>query len=212
MVGTGSPYEVVLGSQIAHLHPRLQAYFRGIPDGHHGAGSGVFATVGTPRRWLWPVLWILARQGVLFPVWEREVPFNVVNLPTTDPSGHTAVSAMRTFRLPAGDRNMVDAITSDGKTLIDYLGTQRRYRGHFASSVDTGRLQLSMTRLGVRIRTRWVTVPRWVSPTVTLTERFDDESDRQHVDVVATMPVLGRIYEYAGSFDYELRPNDGRVA
>jgi hypothetical protein len=210
-VSTPSPYEAVLGSQIAQLHPRLQAYFRGIPDGHHGAGAGVFATVGTPRRWLWPILRILARQGVLFPVWERDVPFNVVNLPTTAPSGHAAVSATRTFRLRAGDRNMVDSITSNGNTLIDYLGTERRYRGHFASSVEAGRLDLSMTRLAVRIRTAWVTLPRWISPTVTLTERFDDESGQPHVEVVTTMPVLGRIYEYAGSFDYELRPNDGGV-
>src|SRR5690606_27166637 len=138
----------------------------GIPDGHHGVGSGVFAPVGTPRRWLWPILWILARQGVLLPVWAREVPFRVTNVPTTDPAGHPTVSATRTFRLRAGDRNMVDAITSDGSALIDYLGTQRRYRGHFAATVDTGSLALSMTRLAVRIRTTWVPVPRWVSPTV----------------------------------------------
>jgi hypothetical protein len=61
-----SPWEAALGDVLGGLHPRLRGYFAAIPAGHLGVGEGVFATVGTPRRWLWPLLWFFARDGVLF--------------------------------------------------------------------------------------------------------------------------------------------------
>lgn len=203
-----SPYEQVLGDRIAELHPRLQAYFRGIPAGQHGAGAGTFQTVGTPRRWLWPVLWVLERQGVLFPVWEREVPFTVVNRPGRDAHGNVTVSATRTFSTRARGRRMVDAITAEGPELVDYLGFHGRYRAHLAVSVEAGALAMSSTGLAVRIRHSWLRVPRWIAPKVTLTERFDEWSGLQQVAVITTMPAIGRVYEYAGSFQYEIRPGD----
>lgn len=206
-----SPYELALGDQISELHPRLQSYFRGIPHGWHGAGAGTFQTVGTPRRWFWPVLWVLERQGVLFPVWEREVPFTVLNRPVCDADGNAAVAATRTFRTRARHRRMVDAITAEGADLVDYLGFHRRYRAHLAASVGAGALAMSTTGLAVRIRNTWLTVPRWIAPVVTLTERFDERSGLQQVAVITTMPVIGRVYEYAGSFEYELR-QDARGA
>jgi hypothetical protein len=102
---------------------------------------------------------------------------------------------------------MLDALTVEGAELVDYLGNNSRYRARFVASVSAGSLTMSMTSLELRFRTTWMTVPRWISPTVTLTERFDDESRLQHVEVITTVPGLGRIYEYAGSFEYELRLN-----
>jgi hypothetical protein len=34
--------------------------------------------------------------------------------------------------------------------------------------------------------------------------RWDDSSDSQHVSVVISAPVLGRVYEYSGYFNYEV--------
>ena len=54
---TRSPYELSIGAEVlARLHPRLRTYFGPVPPGHVGRGEGVFTVVGTPRRWLWPVL------------------------------------------------------------------------------------------------------------------------------------------------------------
>ena len=64
-----SPWEAALGDRLDELDPALRAYFSAIPDGSVGRGSGVFDQVGTPRRWLWPVLAILGRTGIVFPVW-----------------------------------------------------------------------------------------------------------------------------------------------
>ena len=74
-----SPYQETL--DLKGLHPRLLTYFSEISQGSVGIGSGIFATVGSPRWWLQPVLWVLARQGVVFPGWHRDVPFTVTNAP-----------------------------------------------------------------------------------------------------------------------------------
>jgi hypothetical protein len=38
-----------------------------------------------------------------------------------------------------------------------------------------------------------------------LVERFDDASESQHVHVTLEAPLIGRLYEYSGSFTYELQ-------
>ncbi|HAM25570.1 MAG TPA: DUF4166 domain-containing protein, partial [Microbacteriaceae bacterium] len=40
---------------------------------------------------------------------------------------------------------------------------------------------------------------------MSLLERFDDASGRQHVSVTLDAPLIGRLYEYSGSFTYEIR-------
>jgi hypothetical protein len=208
-----SPYEIVLGDALGDLHPRLRTYFGAIPDGRVGRGSGVFETVGTPRRWLWPVLALLSRHGIAFPVWEHDVPFDVENRPARGPRGDVAVTAIRTFRLAGGERAMSDAITADNRgrrgdwRLVDHLGPARRVSASFAARVHDGALQLRSTAVSVRVAGRSVRLLRPVSPVVVLTERFDDERGRQHVSITLGMPMIGRIYEYAGFFTYGIEPD-----
>lgn len=190
---------------MSSLHPRLQAYFGAIPVGSHGLGAGTFHSVGTPRRWIWPILWILERQGVLFPVWEHGVPFTVVNRPRIGPGGHPALTATRTFHTRARDRRMRDEITTVEGRLVDYLGTRRRYRADLVASVERGHLAMTSTGLAIRVGSYWLPVPHWIAPIVELTERFDDQRGQQQVSVTTTVPGIGRVYEYAGSFEYELR-------
>ena len=45
-------------------------------------------------------------------------------------------------------------------------------------------------------------IPIPFAPTVTLLERYDEGAGRQHVDLTMDAPVLGRLYEYSGFFDY----------
>jgi hypothetical protein len=185
-----SPYELAL--DLAGLHPRLRAYFGEIPAGSVGHGTGVFDVVGTPKRWLWPVLWVLGRQGVVFPAWARDVPFTVANRPAGG-----ALAGTRTFHFVKGDRSMVDLISApDG--LIDELGTRRQYRATLVGEVVDGALRLRST--GMRTR-RGLLLPGRVD----LTERWDERSGLQHVAVAIIAPIVGRVYEYSGYFTYELR-------
>ncbi len=219
---TRSPYELSTPSDVlARLHPRLSAYFGAVPPGHVGRGEGVFDVVGTPRRWLWPLLAWFARDSVMFPVWERDVPFTVENRPAHVRRGragreaHPAVRAHRTFRFRSGSRTMVDAITAEPDGLVDHLGRHGRVSARLRAEVDAhgpdaGALRLVSTRVTFRALGSEVRLPAALSPRVTLTERFDDEADLQRVSLVLSAPVLGTLYRYEGAFRYEIAPDTGR--
>ena len=199
-----SPYEEVFGYSLESLHPRLRLYFAEIPRGSFGVGSGIFDVVGTPRRWLWPALWLLGSHGIMFAVWQKDVPFTVVNRPCVDARGNIAVAAVRTFRFDRGDRSMVDAIAAERGGLVDHLGRSRRLISRFSGHVVDGALTLTSTILAVRVGRVRVTVPRIFVPVVTLVERFDAADGRQHVTLEVRAPLIGRLYEYSGSFTYRI--------
>jgi hypothetical protein len=190
-----SPWVAAFGDG-RDLHPKLRTYFAEIPAGKVGRGSGTFDTVGTPRRWLWPVFAMLGREGILFPVWQRDVPFTVVNSPLG-----SALGASRIFHLAGGDRTMVDTLTFAGGELVDQLGYRGRVECALDASIADGQIVFRSTRIwfrfgGVRIR-----VPRSLVRVV-ITERYDDARDRQVMSFVMSVPIIGRIYEYGGSFTY----------
>ncbi|MCS5494308.1 DUF4166 domain-containing protein [Curtobacterium flaccumfaciens] len=218
-----SPYELSTPPEVlARLHPRLRTYFAAVPPGHVGRGEGVFTVVGTPRRWVWPVLAWFARDAVMFPVWERDVPFTVENRPArvrrgpgTSLEARPAVRAHRTFRFRSGARTMVDAITAEPDGLVDHLGRRGRVSARLRAQVDVdgpdaGALRLVSTRVTFRALGRDLRLPAALSPRMTLTERFDDEADLQRVSLVLTAPVLGTLYRYEGAFRYEIAPDTER--
>ncbi|MBF4613955.1 DUF4166 domain-containing protein [Curtobacterium sp. VKM Ac-1376] len=217
-----SPYELSTPPDVlARLHPRLATYFGAIPSGHIGRGEGVFDVVGTPRRWLWPLLALFARDAVMFPVWERHVAFTVENHPARVRRGsgdvlevRPAVRAHRTFRFRSGTRTMVDAITAEPAGLVDHLGHRGRVSALLRAEVDAdgpdaGALRLVSERVTFRALGREVRLPVRIAPRVLLTERFDDEADVQRVSLVLTAPVLGTLYRYEGAFRYAVVPDAG---
>ncbi|WP_460632009.1 DUF4166 domain-containing protein [Leifsonia lichenia] len=203
-----SPYRVALGDAFDGLHPRLMAYFDGIPEGGHGFGRGVFDTVGTPRRWLWPALWLLARAHVVFPVWQRDVPFTVSNVPDAAASGAPSVRAVRVFRFATGRRAMVDEIAVDGRTIVDTLGRPARVSARFDAAVVDGGLVLTSTAVAFLLGRARIPVPAPIAPRVVLSERYDDDVDAQRVSITLDLPVVGRLYEYAGTFRYVIEQGE----
>jgi len=203
-----SPWEAAAGEALSGLHPRLLPYFRAIPAGSVGRGQGVFARAGTPRRWLWPVLWVLGRQGVLFAAWQHDVPFTVTNRPDVDDSGAPVVRAVRTFRFASGERHMVDAVTATSTGLVDHLGHRRRWSADLVVHARDGALSMTSGAMRLRVGRRSVAVPAAVSPGVSLREEFDEAVGRQRVSVTLDAPLVGRIYEYTGHFDYSVEPDD----
>ena len=216
-----SPYELSTPADVlAGLHPRLRTYFGPVPAGHVGRGTGVFDVVGTPRRWSWPVLAWFARDAVMFPVWEHDVPFTVENRPVRvgrgrGAGGHVAVRAHRTFHFRTGDRTMVDAITAGPDGLVDHLGRRGRVSARLRAEVDVdgpdaGALRLVSTHVTFRALGREWNLPAAVAPRVTLVERFDDDADLQRVSLVLRAPIVGTLYRYEGAFRYSVVPEGER--
>lgn len=206
-----SPYRAVLGPAFDELHPRLRAYFDAIPAGSSGAGRGVFDTVGTPRRWLWPMLAAFGRAHVMFPVWQHGVPFTVENVPVRSADGSPAVRAVRRFELRGRAREMRDEIGVDGGLLVDRLGSPALVEAWFSAQVADGALRLVSRRVAVRLGRLRIGIPRVLAPVVALTERYDDERDAQAVSIVVRAPLLGRVYQYAGTFRYGITGPAGRT-
>lgn len=199
-----SPWERELGQRVSMLAPALQAYFGAIPAGSVGRGTGIFEIVGTPRRWLWPALGLLAVDGIIFPVWESDVTFTIENRP----GGAGTVRARRTFHFAGGDRVMVDEVGITRTGLTDRLGRHGVVSTTFSATVVDGGLRLIST--GVTLRLGPVRVPLGpLSPRVTLTER--SAGSRQDVSLVLDAPVLGRLYEYSGSFVYRIEQEGSRA-
>ncbi|WP_067201565.1 DUF4166 domain-containing protein [Microbacterium sp. XT11] len=203
-----SPYARALGERVEQLHPGLRAYFRAVPEGSVGVGHGVFRTVGTPRRWLWPALHLLERRGVVAACWERDVPFRIENRTIA-----SRAIAEREFRLPRGPWTMRDSVVLAGHgRIVDELGEPGVVAACFDVEVRGGALALSSRAIGLRLGRLRLRLPRIVSPRVRLTERVDDGGGRQHVSLTIDAPLIGRVYEYTGDFTYRIEKDAGVAA
>lgn len=199
--GGRSPYERALGARIAELHPKTAWYFRTIPAGHVGVGTGVFRTAGSRNRLLRPLLRLAEAAGVAFAGWESDVPFRVENRTV---NGRAV--ATREFALPGRTWTMHDAVAlTPSGILRDEVGRGGVVVTTFDIAVRDGTLVLSSRRVGVRIGGIRIPVPAFLSPTVSLVERWDEASRRHHVDMSIDAPVLGRVYGYTGFFEYAIR-------
>jgi hypothetical protein len=194
----GTQWASALGQRVDELSPALGAYFGGSPEGSNGIGVGVFTTVGTPRRWLWPLLALLGRWNIVWPVWEREVPFSIVNVPT--PHGLIGV---RRFRFASGDRTMTDRILWTRHGLRQRLGAGERVVAELFVTPEAGGLRITSGRVGIRLFGLQLGLPAAWSPRVEVHERTLPDG-RQHVSFTLDLPVVGRAYEYAGAFAYRI--------
>lgn len=197
-----SPWEAALGASVDNLGPALRSYVAPIPDGAVGVGEGVFAVVGSPRRMLRPLLAALGALGIAFPVWERDVPFTVRNR-----RDGAELTAEREFGLRRGTRIMRDrvrAVRSDrGRTVaVDRVGRGGLLEMAFAARARDGELHLASVGAGLRLGPLRLRLPRTLAPRAALRERT--VGARQHVEFQVDLPLLGRLYEYAGEFDYRI--------
>ncbi|MFT4258569.1 DUF4166 domain-containing protein [Microbacterium sp.] len=195
-----SPYARALADRLDELHPRLRTYFRAVPDGHAGVGEGVFDRVGTPRRWLWPIITVLERRAVVPACWEHNVPFRVENITVA-----SRAIGRREFRLPSGSWVMHDAVaaTRHGR-VVDEIGEPGLIAACLDVDVQDGALVMTSRAVGIRLGSLRLRVPRPLAPVVRVRERFDDDTDRQRVELTIDAPFIGRVYEYAGSFRYRI--------
>lgn len=194
----GTPWASALGESVDELSPALAAYFGGSSEGSNGIGEGVFTTIGTPRRWLWPLLAVLGRWNIVWPVWERDVPFSIVNVPT--PHGLIGV---RRIRFASGDRTMTDRVLWTRHGLRQRLGAGERVVAELVATPEAGGLRITSGRVGIRLLGLRFGLPSAWSPKIEVHERTLPDG-RQHVSFTLDLPLVGRAYEYAGAFDYRI--------
>ena len=230
---TRSAYERALGSRTTELHAVLQGYFAVIPPGSVGIGDGVFERFGSERPWLRPLLAVAERCGVIVSGFHRDVPFRIEN--RTESGSQTAT---RTLYFEDGAWSMVDAVSfvpdvrsSDGDAagrdgesesgvagsggeseggVVDVLGKPSIVGAEFDVDVIDGGLRLRSRRVVLRLGRLRVPMPRPVRPVIALSERFDEGIGRQRVDLVVDVPIIGRVYEYTGTFTYSIEAEDER--
>lgn len=193
-----SPYLRALGGQRTQLHPALRTYFSAVPSGHVGVGEGTFSRIGTPRRWLWPALRWLQKYGVVHAGWHQDVPFTVRNL-----SVASRVVGERTLHLPDGEWTMRDSAgsTAHGR-VFDQLGEPVTLAVVFDVSVDGDALALRSRSVGIRLGRVRLRIPKPIAPVVRLRESAEKRAGHQRVSLTVDMPLIGRIYEYEGTFTY----------
>lgn len=193
-----SPYERALGERIAELHPKTGWYFRTIPAGHVGVGRGTFTTAGSRHRWLWPVFRIAEALGVAFAGWETDVPFRIENR-TVD----GRALAVRHFDLPGRTWVMPDVVElTPAGILRNEIGPHRTVVTTFDIDVRDGAVVLTIRRVGMRFGRLRIAAPSFLRPRIGLVERWDDGRQQHHVNMTIDAPLLGRVYEYTGYFDY----------
>lgn len=198
-----SVYQRALGGDFASLDPRLQKYFGPIPPGWVGEGSGTYRVAGSRLRLLWPILAVMASRHVLFPEFGHEVPFTVTNSPHAD----GRLSAVRTFEFPQRTRVMQDAMAVIDGQFRDRLGKRGGLEVVITLAVAAGGLRMTSTRLALHLGALRVPLPSFA--TMHLDERTDPaDPSRQNVDVRITVPVLGEVFRYTGTFTYTLRPRN----
>lgn len=198
-----SPYQAALDDRLHELHPTLRRYFSVIPEGCVGVGEGVFAEIGTERRWMWPFLRFFERRGVLFAGHARSVRFRIENRTVPVEGSDTGVSvASRALDLPGGVWVMTDSVMRSGSGVVDRLGLPATVAASFEIGVADGALSLTSRAVSLRAGRFTFRLPRWCAPVVSLSEQYEPVSGLQRVDLALTMPVVGRLYGYRGHFSY----------
>lgn len=100
---------------------------------------------------------------------------------------------------------MVDEVGITSGGLTDRLGRHGIVSSNLSIDIIEGRLELRST--GASLRVGFIRIPlRAISPRITLLERT--AGDAQHVSLRLDAPILGRLYEYEGTFTYAIETQE----
>lgn len=195
-----------LGPEAERLSPEVREYVAGPPEGRTaGRGRGVFAVAGSPLRRLGGLLAIVTGPGVMLTRYEREVPFEIVNLPTTE-NGVPVLHAERDFRFRGGTQRFVDVlyVGATAGTLVNVPGTRGRVELLLECAVTPGGgLRLRSRAARIRLGARRFRLPAILAVQVEAVDDWDAARGRRTIDAVVRHPLLGTVLRYRGWFDYE---------
>ena len=205
-----SPYQAVLGDGLRRPAPAAAGVLRRDPGRRTTAsGRGVFDTVGTPRRWLWPALALLGGRRGLPGLASATCRSRSMNRPGRGRGGR-AVGARRP-RLPPrgrGDGRWCDEISADARGHRRPLGrpsprVEPRFDAAVVDGATAAHVDVASSCGSARMR---IPVPALVAPRVDAHRALRRRPGRAaRVASRCTSPLIGTVYEYAGSFRYSVQ-------
>ncbi|MCU1404149.1 MAG: hypothetical protein JWQ43_452 [Glaciihabitans sp.] len=192
-----SVYQRVLGADFDKLSPEIADYFALPPEPDMvGRVSGVFHVAGSRRAWLRPLLHFLAWRRVMFPEFNHDVPFRAINIPGPG----DGLSSLREIELPGTLRLIEDTMhVIDGRLHI-FVGRKRGAELRLRLRVVDGGLSTISDGLWIHIGGQRIRIPKVFGAKVVASQHWA-QSEHQVV-VTVSNPLVGDLFEYAGSFRY----------
>ncbi len=206
-----SPFEIgALAGDPASLPPAFRAQFLGSPeDGLETHLVGTMDRVWHRHRWLWPVLWTLAKFDTLFPETGRAIPATMTVRNYRDAAGRPTQTWERTFAFGDRVRHFDARITLDPAhgRVIEHTGPGGRLAVPWRMALVNQRLQIDALSVSLRLGRWLVRLPDFCCVRVRAIETADPlRSDQIHIDLSLTHPWLGPIFGYEGTFRAARRP------
>ncbi|NKX50152.1 DUF4166 domain-containing protein [Arthrobacter deserti] len=204
-----SVYRLAMGAGFARLQPELQDYFDLDPAGtrNRGTGTGTFDIAGCPLPVLRPLLRLAARDRSLFPEYQRDVPFTIVNHARLDAGGRPALGAVRTLDFTGRTRVLEDVTVWDPRrrVLVDRVGRS----GVLATDLECtagpdGRMRLVSRR--TRLLPGPLSLPGLMEAAAFTEQWWDRAEGRFRIRTKVIQRQLGTVLVYEGAFSYRADP------
>lgn len=199
-----SIFAQALGDDFHRLHPKMQWRFGfSSADGIAHVGRGVMTEVWRGPWWTLPFLLLGSTRRVLFPTRGHDVPFSIENYAYVDSFGRETVTFARRFRMRRRLRafNATMIFSDRRRGIVDYLGDHQHLAVDLDAGVDdrggivlrSGEQRFYEGPFGFRFPTLFTGVAH-------VSEWFDDDDQRFHIDVDVRNARFGRLFGYRGSF------------
>ncbi len=205
-VAKRSVLQQVLGSDFAHLHPKIQRQYAITSESNlMNRGTGVMSEVTRGSVHVLPFLHMGATRNILFPESGTNVDFVIENYAYVDPVGRETITWNRTFMLPKVRRFDEYLVYSEQKKgLVVYAGSHQHLAVDLHATVDeAGALCLETGEQRVYESKIHIRFPNLFSGSAVVRESYCDEKERFEIDVKISNPVFGHIFGYTGWFSLE---------
>lgn len=202
-----SIYRLAMGAGFARLQPELQEYFSLDPASPPGCGTGTgtFDVAGCPLPALRPLLRLATRDRSLFPEYQRNVPFTIVNRAQVDAAGRGTLTAVRTLEFTGRTRVMEDVTTWDPqrRVLLDRVGSSGLLATDLECSAGAdGRMRLVSRRSRLLAGPLSLPLPRLLEAAAFTEQWWDRAEGRFRIRTKVIQRQLGTVLEYDGAFSY----------
>lgn len=160
--------------------------------------------------WIQPLLWLLARAGLLFADTGENVPAHITVSAARDANGEPYHIWRRTFDFPA-PRHLHSRLTYDARLerLVEYFGPGGRLQMVWHVSFQAPLTMAITTEACALLLGPWrLLLPAWSYAAVAFTTTAQSaHSPFLHIELRLQHPWLGAVFGYHGRFEQRLEPH-----